>query len=143
MRDSPHSFSGPPIALQKWGEGLVAGMVLEGGEVWVCAFCVGGLELGDVWLHAFCVGSMAATKSAKDRGFSRVFIGVFIGAKVGRKELCQWWRSFLGSDERRDFELGDIGLRAAWRVSQRVERGTFPFAGKGGMPEPLSLWREV
>jgi hypothetical protein len=31
-----------------------------------------------------------------------------MGAKVRRKELCQWWRSFLGSDERRDFEVGDI-----------------------------------
>jgi hypothetical protein len=58
-------------------------------------------------LHALCVGSVAATKSAKDKGFSRVFIGVFMWAKVGRKELCQWWRSFWVSDERRDFELGD------------------------------------
>jgi hypothetical protein len=54
-------------------------------------------------MGALCVGSVAATKSAKDKGFSRFFMG----AKVGRKELCQWWRSFLGSDERRDFELGD------------------------------------
>jgi hypothetical protein len=83
------------------------------------AFCVGGLELGDVWLHAFCVGSVAATKSAKDKGFSRVFIGVFIWAKVGRKELCQWWRSFLGSDERRDFEVGAIEMRAVWRAELR------------------------
>ena len=103
MREEPQSSLSPPIALQKWGEGLVAGRVSEGGEVWVCAFCVGGSELGDVWLHAFCVGSVAATKSAKDKSFSRVFMG----AKVGRKGLCQWWRSFLGSDERRDFALGD------------------------------------
>jgi len=40
---------------------------------------------------ALCVGSVAATKSAKDKGFSRVFIW----AKVGRKELCQGG-SFLG-----------------------------------------------
>ena len=92
MRELPSSLSGPPIALQKEGEGLVAGMVSEGGEVWVYAFCVGGLELGDVWLHAFCVGSVAATKSAKDKGFSRFFMW----AKVRREELCQWWRSFLG-----------------------------------------------
>ena len=92
MREAPHSLAGPPIALQKWGEGPVAGMVSELGEVWVYAFCVGGLELGDVWLHAFCVGSVAATKSAKDKGFSRVFMG----AKVGRKELCQGGSSFLG-----------------------------------------------
>jgi hypothetical protein len=55
------------------------------------------------------MGSVAATKSAKDKGFSRVFIW----AKVGREELCQWWRSFLGSDERRDFELGarnEVGM---------------------------------
>ena len=83
MRELPDSLSGPPIALQKEGEGPVAGMVSEGGKVWMCAFCVGGLELGDVWLHAFCVGSVAATKSAKDKGFSRFFMG----AKVGRKEL--------------------------------------------------------
>ena len=89
MREWPSSLSGPPIALQKWEEVPMAGMVSEGGEVWVCAVCVGGLELGDVWLHAFCVGSVAATKSAKDKGFSRVFIGVFIWAKVGRKGLCQ------------------------------------------------------
>ena len=50
---------------------------------------------------------------------------------------------FCVSNERRDFELGDIGLRAVWRVSQRVKRGTFPFAGRRGMPEPLSLWGEV
>ena len=85
----------------------MAGMVSEGGEVWVCAFCVGGLELGDVWLHAFCVGSVAATKSAKDKGFSRVFIGVFIRAKVGRKELCQRWRSFGSLVGGGIFELGD------------------------------------
>jgi hypothetical protein len=35
-------------SLTEGGEGLVAGRVLEGGEVWVCAFCVSGLELGDV-----------------------------------------------------------------------------------------------
>ena len=64
------------------------------------------LEEGEVRLHAFCIRSVAATKSAKDRGFSRVFIGVFIWAKVGRKELCQWWRSFWVSDERRDFWAG-------------------------------------
>ena len=84
MRERPISLPGPPIALQKWGEGLVAGMVSEGREVWMCALCV---------------GSVAATKSAKDKGFSRFFMG----AKVGRKELCQWWRSFSVSDERRDF----------------------------------------
>ncbi len=106
MRELPQSAFSPPIALQKWGERLVVGMVSEGREVWMGAFCVGGLELGDVWLHAFCVGSVAATKSAKDRGFSRIFIGVFIWAKVGREELCQWRRSFLGSDERRDFWAG-------------------------------------
>ena len=84
----PASLAGPPIALQKWEEGPMAGMVSEGGEV---------------RMYALCVGSVAATKSAKDKGFSRVFIGVFIWAKVGRRELCQWWRSFWVSDERRDF----------------------------------------
>jgi hypothetical protein len=70
MRELPASLAGPPIALQKEGEGLVAGRVLEGREVWVCAVCV---------------GNVAATKSAKDKGFSRFFMW----AKVGRKELCQ------------------------------------------------------
>jgi hypothetical protein len=81
MRETPPSSFFPPIALQKWEEGLRAGMVSEGGEV---------------RMYALCVGSVAVTKSAKDKGFSRVFIGVFIWAKVRRKELCQWWRSFLG-----------------------------------------------
>ena len=93
MRELPPSSYFPPIALQKWEEGPMGGMVSEGGEV---------------RMYALCVGSVAATKSAKDKSFSRVFIGVFIWAKVGRKELCQWWRSFLGSDERRDFEVGAI-----------------------------------
>ena len=53
---------------------------------------------------ALCVGSVAATKSAKDKGFSRVFMW----AKVGRKELSQGGGSFWVSDERRDFEVGDI-----------------------------------
>jgi hypothetical protein len=92
MRELSSSLAGPPIALRKEEEGPMAKMESKGGEVWVYAFCVGGLELEDVWLHAFCVGSMAATKSAKDKGFSRVLIW----AKIGREELCQWWSSFLG-----------------------------------------------
>ena len=85
MRELSSSLAGPPIALRKEEEGPVAKMVSKGGEVWVYAFCVGGLELGEVRLHAFCISSVAATKSAKDKGFSRVFIR----AKVGRKGLCQ------------------------------------------------------
>jgi len=103
MRELPLSSFFPPIALQKEGEGLMAGMVSEGGEVWVCAFCVGGLELGDVWLHAFCVGSVAATKSAKDKGFSRVFIGVFHLDKGRKERALSAMEFFFGSDERRDF----------------------------------------
>jgi len=38
-------------------------------------------------MYALCVGNVAATKSAKDRGFSKVLISVFIPAKVRRKEL--------------------------------------------------------
>jgi hypothetical protein len=60
-------------------------------------------EGGEVRMYALCVGSVAATKSAKDKGFSRFFMG----AKVRRKELCQGGGSFWVSDERRDFELGD------------------------------------
>ena len=53
---------------------------------------------------ALCVGNVAATKSAKDMGFSRFFMG----AKVGRKELCQGGGAlFCVSNERRDFALGD------------------------------------
>ena len=88
MRDRPSSSSPPPIALQKWRERLVAGMVSKEREVWMCALSV---------------GSVAATKSAKDKGFSKVFIGVFIWAKVRRKELCQGGEFFWVSDERRDF----------------------------------------
>jgi hypothetical protein len=89
MRELPASLAGPPIALQKEGEDPVAGMVSEGGEV---------------RMYALCVGSVAATKSAKDKGFSRVFMG----AKVGRKELCQWWRSFWALMSGGIFALGDI-----------------------------------
>jgi len=104
MRELPSSSFFPPIALQKWEEGPMAGMVSEGEEVWVCAVCVGGLELGEVRLHAFCISSVAATKSAKDKGFSRFFMG----AKVGREELCQGGEFSWVSDERRDFEVGAI-----------------------------------
>ena len=103
MRELPPSLFFPPIALQKWEGGPMAGMVSEGGEVRMYALCVGGLELGDVWLHAFCVGSVAATKSAKDKGFSRFFMG----AKVGRKELCQGGSSFGFLVGGEIFELGD------------------------------------
>ena len=95
----------------------MAGMVSEGGEV---------------RMYALCVGSVAAIKNAKDKGFSRVFIGVFIWAKVGRKELYQWWRSFSGSDERRDFELGDIGLRAVWRAEPKGGAWDLSFCGEKG-----------
>ena len=81
MREWPPSSFFPPIALQKWGEGPVAGRVSEGGEV---------------RMYALCVGNVAATKSTKDKGFSKVLISVFIRAKVGRKELCQGGRFFLG-----------------------------------------------
>ena len=93
MRGLPHSFSGPLIVLQKWGEGLMVGMMVLAG--------------GEVRMGALCVGNVAATKSAKDKGFSRVFIGAFIWAKVGRKELCQWWRSFLALMSGEIFELDD------------------------------------
>ena len=71
----------------------------------MCAFCVGGLELGEVRLHAFCISSVAATKSAKDKGFSRFFMW----AKVGRKELCQGAEFFFGFPMSGGiFGLGDI-----------------------------------
>ena len=63
---------------------------------------------GEVRMYALCVGNVAATKSAKDKGFSKVLINVLIRAKVRRKELCQGGGSFWVSDERRDFALGDI-----------------------------------
>ena len=94
-------------------------------------------------MYALCVGNVAATKSAKDKGFSKVLISVFIRAKVGRKELCQWWRSFLGSDERRDFEVGAIEMRAVWRAELRGGAWDASFGGKRGMPEPLSMGRGV
>ena len=47
-------------------------------------------------MYALCVGKVAATKSAKDKGFSKVFMSVFIRAKVGRKELCQGGKFFFG-----------------------------------------------
>jgi ribosomal protein L27 len=71
MRELPSSLAGPPIALQKWGERLVAGMMVLAG--------------GEVRMYALCMGSVAATKSTKDKGFSKVLISVFIRAKVRRK----------------------------------------------------------
>jgi hypothetical protein len=82
MRDLPTSIDGPPIALQKWGEGLVAGMMVLAG--------------GEVRMYALCVGSVAAIKNAKDKGFSKIFMSIFIRAKVGRKELCQGGEFFFG-----------------------------------------------
>ena len=58
-------------------------------------------------MYALCVGSVAATKSAKGKGFSKVFMSIFIRAKVGRKELCQQWRSFGSLVGGGIFELGD------------------------------------
>ena len=59
-------------------------------------------------MYALCVGNVAATKSAKDKGFSKVFISVFIRAKVRRKELCQGVDFFWVSGGWRDFDLSDI-----------------------------------
>ena len=113
MRELPHSFSGPRIVLQKWGEGLMVGMASEGREV---------------WMYALWMGSAAATKSAKDKGFSRVFMW----AKVGRKELCQGGGSFWISDERRDFEVGAIQMRAVWRAELRGGAWDASFCGEEG-----------
>jgi hypothetical protein len=66
MREIPWSSFFPPIALQKWGEGPVAGMVLAGGEF---------------RMYALCAGSVAAIKSAKDKGFSRVFMWAKVGSE--------------------------------------------------------------
>jgi len=54
-------------------------------------------------MYILCVGSVAAIKSAKDKGFSRFFMW----AKVGREELCQWWRSFGSLMSGGIFGLGD------------------------------------
>jgi hypothetical protein len=103
----------------------VAGRVSEGREAWICALCV---------------GSVAATKSAKDKGFSKVLMW----AKVGRNELCQRGGSFGVSDERRDFEVGAIQMRAVWRAELRGGARDASFCGEeGGMPEPRSLWGEL
>jgi len=56
-------------------------------------------------------------------------------AKVGRKELCQWWRSFWVSDERRGFEVGAIEMRAVWRAELRGGAWDASFCGeKRGCP---------
>jgi len=79
-------------------------------------------------MYALCVGSVATTKSAKDKGFSRVFMW----AKVGRKELCQGGGSFWISDERRDFEVGAIQMRAVWRAELRGGAWDASFCGEEG-----------
>ena len=59
-------------------------------------------------MYTLCMGSVAATKSAKDKGFSKVLISVFIRAKVGRKELCQGGEVLFGFLMSGGiFELGD------------------------------------
>ena len=116
----------------------MAGRVSEGGEVWVCALCVGGLELGEVRLHAFCISSVAATKSTKDKGSSRFFMG----AKVGRKELCQGGKFFRVFGE--GFLSWAIEMSAIQGPELRGGAWDLSFCGgKGGMPEPRSLWGEV
>ena len=55
-------------------------------------------------MYALCMGNVAATRGAKDKDFSRVLMW----AKVGRKELCQWWRSFGSLVGGGIFALGDI-----------------------------------
>jgi len=63
-------------------------------------------------------------------------------AKVGRKELCQGGGVlFLGSDERRGFEVGAIEMRAVWRAELRGGAWGLSFCGRGGMPEPLFMGR--
>ena len=117
MREWPMSPNGPPIALQKEGEGLVAGMMVLAG--------------GEVRMYALCIGNVAATKSAKDKGFSRVFTGVFIWAKVGRKELCQRWRSF-GSLVGGGILRWAIEMRAVWRAELRGGAWDLSFCGEKG-----------
>jgi hypothetical protein len=67
-----------------------------------------------------------------------------MGAKVGRKELCQGGGSFWISDERRDFEVGAIQMRAVWRAELRGGAWDLSFCGEQWeMTEPRSLWGEV
>jgi hypothetical protein len=41
------------------------------------------------------------------------------------------------------FGLGDIGLREVWRAELRGGAWDLSLGGEWGMPELLSLWREV
>jgi len=54
-------------------------------------------------MYALCIGNVAATKSAKDEGFSRFFMW----AKVGRKVLCQGGVLFWALMSGGIFGLGD------------------------------------
>ena len=91
-------------------------------------------------MHAFCIGGVAATKSAKDKGFSRFFMG----AKVGRKELCQGGEFFFAYLMRAEgFLSWAIEMRAVWRVELRGGAWDASFGGRGGMTEPRSMWGEL
>ena len=76
---------------------------------------------------ALCVGSVAAIKSAKDKGFSRVLIW----AKVRKEELCQWWRSF-GSLMSGGIFSWAIEMRAVWRAELRGGAWDASFGGRRG-----------
>ena len=92
-------------------------------------------EGGEVRMYALCVSNVAATKSAKDKGFSRVFMG----AKVGRKELCQGGSS-LGFLMSGGILSWAIEMRAVWRAELRGGAWGLSFCGEG-MPEAFSMER--
>jgi hypothetical protein len=61
-------------------------------------------------------------------------------AKVGRKELFQGGGVlFCVSNERRDFEVGEMEMRAVWKAELRGGAWDLSFGREWGMTEPLSL----
>ena len=83
-------------------------------------------------MYALCVGKVAATKSAKDKGFSKVFMSVFIRAKVGRKELCQGGKFFFGFLMSGEILSWAIEMGAAWRDELRGGAWDASFCGEKG-----------
>jgi hypothetical protein len=63
-------------------------------------------------------------------------------AKVGREKLYQGGGSFWVSDERRDFEVGAIEMRAVWRAELRGGAWDLSFCGEKGGCLSRSLWGE-
>ena len=77
MRELPDSLSGPPIALQKEGEGPVAGMVSEGGRFGCVQFALADQSWGMSGCTHFALAALRRQKALRIR--------VLVGFSYGRR----------------------------------------------------------